>query len=831
MNLKICVILFLSILSLNPIRAINFNFVGNNVVNVDSTVSLNESELPANSIWLESLDLSQMFTSNRKPSVAGTALGNKPIVLNGVTYLHGILTYTNSFMRINLKRSATRFLSFFNAETGWHGEKFRALVYVDGKLVYESEKDYKFRVPTKPYLISVDLTGASEMMLVVMSEKSFNAKARFGGARIVLNPEAKQLPEALPVTGAVPNSAPVYWLDEANQLFMSSGDIERPGICGTPQGSPISLQGKLYAHGLVLIPRGLLYLNLKAKATRFICEVGINDGSRGSAVFKVFADKKCVFESDMLRAGDSPKLINVDVSGAKELTLFVDNGEKSGNSEAPQPVWAGAHLVLLSPEMKPQDLPEPKMPDQTPMPIARIVDGPEPAIHGPRIVGSSPGCPFFFAIPATGEKPLKYAVSGLPKELTLNPTTGFITGILSTPLKTTCKVTVSNARGKVSRPLAISCSTHGMVPTPPMGWNTFNQWDLDIDDAKIRDAANAMVAKGFADHGYKYVNIDEGWEGSRNIDGTLSSDKTRFPDMKALADYIHAKGLKFGIYSSPGKLCCGKNPGSYDYEQQDATIWAAWGVDYLKYDGCSGNGLPDIQVRWKLMRECLDKTGRDIVYSTNKYRGEGAQLWRTTEDIRNTWKSLSEIGFKLQTGLEKIAGSGRYNDPDMMVVGDPEGAKRAAPLTRNEQITHFSLWTMLASPLILGCDLSKADEFLFSLACNDDVLNINQDPLVRQGYCLRKNPATGISDQGTEIWIRPLFDGTIAVAFFNRGSEPATMQVSWEELGIKGTQPVRDCWMRKDLGFFKDGYKVVVETHAAVLLKVGKAKTNQFLPK
>jgi alpha-galactosidase len=324
------------------------------------------------------------------------------------------------------------------------------------------------------------------------------------------------------------------------------------------------------------------------------------------------------------------------------------------------------------------------------------------------------------------------------------------------------------------------------------------------------------------------VNLDEGWQGLRAADGSITGTKKQgFEDMKALGDYIHSKGLKFGIYSSPGPICCSGRLGSRDHEQQDADTWASWGVDYLKYDRCADDGK-----RWKLMRACLDNTGRDIVYSTGSCRDPEvkAQLWRTTGDIRNNWQSLSSIGFIQQAGLEKLAGPGRYNDPDMLIVGDPADLRRGSGITRNEQITHLTLWSMLAAPMLLGCDLTKADDFLVSVTCNDDVLDVNQDPLVRQGTCFRKDPAMGASDMGGEVWTRPLFDGTQAVAFFNRGSEPVEIAVTWKELGLTGPQPVRDCWLRKDLGSFDTGFSVSVEVHAAVLLKVGKPTTDRYEP-
>ena len=790
---------------------------------------LNESELPPHAIWLESLDLSLMLTANGKPALGGKAWGDKPIVLDDVIYPHGVATYANSFLRIDLKHSATRFLARFNAEPGFWGEKCRVRISVDGKKAYETEKDYHFRQPKKAYDISVDLTGASEMILMVLGENGANNKARFGGARLLLNPAAAESPVAVPLPEAADAPTNVLWLNSVNPLYISSGETDRPGVCGTPSGAPIFLQGRLFGHGLVVNPKSILCLNLKGQATRFIAEVGLNDDSAGAAVFKVYVDQQLAFASRPQRAGEPRQRIDLDLAGARELRLDVDGVDGADAKSGALAVWGGARL-LLSPHLNAADRPEPKGVDQTPMPIATIVDGPEPAIHGPRIVGSSPGKPFFYAVPVTGEKPLNFAVTPLPAGLNLDPATGFITGTLAEPVKVLTTVTVSNARGKASRPLAIVGAPYGMAPTPPMGWNHWNQWAMNITEAKVRAAAEALVAKGFAAHGYRYVNLDEGWAGPRAADGSITPAKGRFGDLRALGDFIHARGLKFGIYSSPGPFCCGRSPGSYDHERQDANTWAAWGVDYLKYDGCSGNGLPDIEKRWKLMRASLDATGRDIVYSCNKYRGEGVQLWRTTGDIRNNWKSLSDCGFKLQVGLEKIAGPGRYNDPDMMVVGDPADLRRGALLTRNEQITHVTLWSMLAAPLLLGCDLTVADPFLVSVTCNDDVLDINQDPLVRPGCCQRRDPPSGQGNDCTEIWTRPLFDGTTAVAFFNRRSEPVTVRVLWRELGLAGPQRVRDCWQRQDRGLFPDGYEVKLETHAAVLLKVGQPGPEVYWP-
>jgi alpha-galactosidase len=312
--------------------------------------------------------------------------------------------------------------------------------------------------------------------------------------------------------------------------------------------------------------------------------------------------------------------------------------------------------------------------------------------------------------------------------------------------------------------------------------------------------------------------------------------------MKALADYVHSRGLKLGIYSSPGPKTCAGYTASYQYEVQDAATYAGWGVDYLKYDWCSYDGvvhgdhsLPALEKPYAVMRDALDKAPRDIVYSLCQY-GMGdswewagsapilGNCWRTTGDINDSWGSLSGIGFR-QNGHEVYGGPGHWNDPDMLVVGKLGWGDHPHPthLTGNEQITHISLWCLLSAPLLIGCDLTQIEPFTKALLTNDEILDIDQDPL-------GKPAGRKVTNGDTQIWARPLFDGTMAVGLFNLGSEGADVTVKFSDLGLKGSQPVRDLWQHIALRPTKDSVTMHVPAHGAVVLKVGKPQRTDYTP-
>lgn len=363
---------------------------------------------------------------------------------------------------------------------------------------------------------------------------------------------------------------------------------------------------------------------------------------------------------------------------------------------------------------------------------------------------------------------------------------------------------------------------NGLARTPPMGWNSWNHFATAFDDATVRAIADAMVASGMREAGYRYVNIDDGWQGRRDASGRITSN-SRFPDMKALADYVHSRGLKLGIYSSPGPRTCAYYDGSYGHEEQDARTFAEWGIDYIKYDWCSARAIyseSDMRAVYQKMGEALRETGRDIVYSLCQYGLAdvwewgplvGGNLWRTTGDIADDWRTVSWIGFA-QNDLAPFARPGHWNDPDMLEVGN-------GGLTDVEYRTHMSLWALLAAPLLAGNDLRKMTPETIAILTHPEVIAIDQDPLGRQG---RRAVASGSS----EIWTRELSGGRRAVGLFNRGDAPATIAVKWRELGMAPDPTVRDAWSRKDLGVLADGYSTEVPTHGVALLVVTPSATG-----
>jgi alpha-galactosidase len=371
---------------------------------------------------------------------------------------------------------------------------------------------------------------------------------------------------------------------------------------------------------------------------------------------------------------------------------------------------------------------------------------------------------------------------------------------------------------------AAAASPPSAAPTPPMGWNSWNHFAAKVDDATIRAQADAMVASGMKDAGYRYINIDDTWEGARDAQGVIHPN-AKFPDMKALADYVHSKGLKLGIYSSPGPKTCEGYPGSQGHEEQDAKTYAAWGIDYLKYDLCSlgdamraAGGLDKAHemelAAYRKMEAALAATGRPIVYSLCQYgvaavwrwgADVGGNAWRTTGDITDKYARMIQIGFG-QAGLSKYARPGRWNDPDMLEVGN--GGMNGA-----EYRTHMSLWAILAAPLLAGNDLTKMSPETLAILTNREVIAIDQDPLGRQG--------DRVTAEGPlEVWARPLQGGGKAVGLFNTADFPNYVEIDYARLGLKGPAATRDVWAAKDLGKLSR-YRTLVPGHSVVLLRVG----------
>lgn len=624
------------------------------------------------------------------------------------------------------------------------------------------------------------------------------------------------------------NDAPTnaVWL-ESLELNQMTQDYGSPQAGKSVDGNPIKLKGVTYPHGVGTHARSEFVVDLKKSAVKFVSMVGLDDEKTGagSVTFEVWVDGKKAAETGVLHGGDEPKLLSVDLTGAKTLMLVVTDAEDGIDSDHGD--WAGAMIVQApGATARPTAFQLPP----TPPPAIFSNTSTKTAIHGPRIVGSTPRHPFLFLIPATGEGPLSFAAKNLPAGLKLDGRTGVISGSLAKAGTTDAVITVKGKKGAATRKLRIVGGTHKLAMTPPMGWNSWNVWAGAVDDAKVRAAADWMVKSGLAAHGFQYVNIDDTWEAGRDAEGNIQTNE-KFPAMNALTDYVHSKGLKVGIYSSPGPKTCGGFEGSYKHEQQDANTWAKWGIDYIKYDWCSygdvatGDGVEKMIKPYRVLGEALSNVDRDIFFSLCQY-GMGdvwewgkdiyGNCWRTTGDINDSWGSLKSIAFGHTDNREKYAGPGHWNDPDMLVVGKVGWGPSIHPtrLTPNEQLTHISMWCLVSAPLLIGCDMSQMDKFTVDLLSNDEVLDINQDPL---GKSANRRAKDGM----LEVWARPLWDGTTAVGLFNTGAQATKVTAKWSDIGVTGAQPVRDLWQHKSLGTAKNAFSAQVPPHGVVLVKIG----------
>jgi alpha-galactosidase len=479
----------------------------------------------------------------------------------------------------------------------------------------------------------------------------------------------------------------------------------------------------------------------------------------------------------------------------------------------------------------------------------------EPRINGPALYGVRPGRPFLYRIPATGDRPVQFAIQGLPAGLTLDPATGIVSGTIAdqTPRAHRTTIVAANARGHAERTFSIVVGDT-LALTPPMGWNDWYTFYEKPSDALMRRAADIMIQSGMADHGYQYVNIDDAWMGrprtedpdeklpARDERGMINANG-RFPDMQALTGYIHGHGLKAGIYTSPGALTCAGFYGSWQHEAQDAARFVEWGFDFLKYDWCSYSETPRPrpapemarrQRPYRLMGGILREQPRDIVFNLCQYgMGEvwkwgaevGGHSWRTTGDLGlekgERLPGFYSIGFK-NAELSEFAGPGRWNDPDYILIGwvgnahSIEEPPTPTALTRHEQYSYMSMWALMAAPLFYSGDITRLDPFTLNVLNNAEVIAVDQDPLGRQGRILRKT-------DDEFVLVKPMEDGSIAVGLFNLSDARRDITVTAADLGLSGRQRVRDLWRWKDIGTIADAYTASVGRHGVMLVRMWPA--------
>ena len=640
------------------------------------------------------------------------------------------------------------------------------------------------------------------------------------------------------------------WLDDLDIPAFSDGI---PGVStkASASGEPIQLGGVKYSRGLGISQIGLMVFQLDGNATQFSAIVGADDNANKATEthFYILGDRKILFESGAMKVGDVPKKVNINLVGVKRFGILV---KTEASSQKFYSDIANAQFTMLENKM--------------PQPIAndgeRYILTPAvaktPRINSPKIFGAKPGSPFLFTVVATGEDPISYSVDHLPNGLTIDSKTGIITGVLNKKGTYLVTMKANNNFGAAQKQLTIKIGDTISL-TPPIGWNGWNSWARLIDREKVIASANAMVNMGLSKHGWTYINIDDGWQGYRTANNYALQPNKKFPDFKGMIDEIHSKGLKLGLYSTPwitsyagfgggsSNFEDGALPdsiinnkrsfrytGKYRFEKQDAIQMAQWGVDYLKYDWRIELGSAE------RMSEALKKSGRDIIYSLSnsapfsqvKDWARISEAWRTGPDIRDSWLSLYVSAFTLDK-WGPYGGPGHWNDPDMMILGNVTTGAKLHPtrLTPNEQYSHVSLFSLLAGPILIGCPIEQLDAFTLNLLSNDEVIEVNQDPLGKSARLV-------LEEQGVQVWLKQLEDGAYAVGIFNTadfGKTPASY-FRWEDeqaanytldfnkLKLKGLFNVRNVWTQKEIAANAKSFKATVPHHGVVLLKLTPTK-------
>ncbi len=581
-------------------------------------------------------------------------------------------------------------------------------------------------------------------------------------------------------------------------------------------GEPLIIAGKQFENGIGVSAPSQCRIRLAKGSKRFTACVGVDDSlpkeykDPANLKFSIVTDDgRVLWNSDTMKAGQSANA-DVNLVGVDEIDILVETSFPHSAfadwADAKFEVCGATPKAIAIKKHEPYIL-TPKQPDT-------------PQINGAGIFGVRPKNPVLYRIAATGKRPMKFSVVGLPDGLNLDGQTGIITGKINKAGNYTMTFTAENSLGKANRDFTIAVG-ETICLTPPMGWNSWNCWGCSVDAEKIKAAADAMVKSGLADHGWQYINIDDCWHGKRDPNTGYITSNEKFPDMKSLSDYVHSLGLKIGLYTDCGPKTCAGYEGSQGHEQIDIDTYAEWGFDYVKIDWCYCE-VKDQQQTYSNFGQIIPKAKRDIVFSICEWGsgkpwlwGEkaGGNCWRTTGDIFDTWQSILDIGFS-QGNLWQYAGPGHWNDPDMMVVGKVGWGPslRQTRLTPDEQYTHVSLWCLLASPLLIGGDMDSMDDFTLSLLSNDEVIAVSQDSLGRQAKQLR---------QGDEqVWVKDMQDGSKAVGLFNLAAAKKNVSFSLADIGLSGKCKVKDLWRQKNMGTIQKEFTAKVPAHGVVLIRI-----------
>ncbi|SFQ38351.1 NPCBM/NEW2 domain-containing protein [Parafilimonas terrae] len=616
-------------------------------------------------------------------------------------------------------------------------------------------------------------------------------------------------------------------------------------------GGPLKIGGHYFSSGIGTNGVSVLPFLLDGDAISFTAGVGPDDEANPLSTYKfyVIGDKKILFESKDMKVGDQPEKIQVNLSGIQRLGLLVM--VDAANLSRSYSDWVDAAFV-----MKPGYMPE-HIPNTGEKYILTPASSALPKINSAKVFGATAGNPFLFAVAATGVRPMYFTASNLPQGLNIDSATGIISGKVNNKGIYPVVLKAKNKWGETTNILKIKIGDT-IALTPPIGWNGWNSWAREIDKDKVLASAHAMVSKGLHNHGWTYINIDDAWQGRREGSDKALQPNEKFPGFKDMADSIHALGLKLGVYSTPwitsyagyaggsSNFEDGSYPdsvrdnkrqyrytGKYRFENADARQMAAWGVDYLKYDW-----RIDVQSAQR-MQEALRKSGRDIVFSISNSAPfdsaatwkKTANVWRTGPDIRDSWTSLYYSAFLLDKWAP-YAGPGHWNDADMLIVGNVTTGSKMHPtrLTPDEQYSHVSIFSLLNLPLLIGCPIDQLDAFTLNLLTNDEVIEIDQDPLGKPARLI-------IEDKGVQVWVKPMEDGSYAVGLFNLAGfgktpqsffrwgdeKPVSYQFDFSKAGLLGKWKLRNVWKQQDMGIFSNQFKTVIPHHGVVLLRMYKA--------
>jgi alpha-galactosidase len=644
----------------------------------------------------------------------------------------------------------------------------------------------------------------------------------------------------------------LVWLDDLPIQTFSEG-LRPVKAKKNYESDTLRVNGVRFLRGIGAQTPCVIAFNIHKKALSFHAKIGNDDKGNPSLSLSYFVlgDGKVLFEKRNMKMGDSPVSIDVSLKGIKQLGLLVLDTVGGINNKRTYTNWIDAQVVMLGNEKIEYVENSGKKYIQTPKNPAF------PRINSPKIFGVRPGSPFLYNIVASGVRPIFYSAIDLPDGLSLNKETGQITGVLKEKLKHSVILTAENRKGKSSIELEIQVGD-AISLTPPLGWNGWNAWEQKIDKEKVIASANAMVHFKLKDFGWQYINLDDSWQGYRDSVTLSLQPNEKFPDIKGMFDYIHSLGLKTGIYSTPyissyagyvgassdypkggethEKIMVNRpsfsHIGPYKFEKQDAKLMAYWGVDFLKYD-------------WRIdvastirMSEALRESGRDIILSLSNNApfekaadwAKWAQMFRTGPDIKDSWTSLYHTSFSIDKWAP-FSGPGHWADPDMMIIGDVSIGPILHPtrLTPDEQYSHVSIFSLLSSPMLIGCPLERLDPFTLNLLNNIEVLDINQDPLGK--------PARFVGmENGVQLWLKELKDGTFALGMFNManyGENPASyfrwgneknlpFTLNLVKWGLKGLWKIRDVWKQKEIGIFTSTFKTIIPHHGVKLIKLSK---------